>query len=217
MHFAIATRLYVPNPEAAAQCLKNHLGFQIEYRTAYGWWAENGSVAVILQASDMTHALLEVQCSDIKNDAASLLQHSDIHAVSDMRQEGNRIEQTLQCDCGITLVLSKALSEDDMDELIPLPASLAWDEKVDEQSRRMLRIVPLSFREKARLQITERAEYIAVEQGELCVQENHAMQAFVDITLDFQYQALSDAMQQEGIDANHYMKDVDIPEPSSSC
>lgn len=57
--------------------------------------------------------------------------------------------------------------------------------------------------------MTERAEYLTVDAGELCVQHEHAMQAFLDITLDFQYQALFDAMQEEAIDPKPYMQQVD--------
>lgn len=207
MQFAVASYLSVPQPETAAHFLKDALKFHIEYRPGYGWWAENGAVNLILQEGKCEHAILEIQCSNIEQDSAQLLARPDIHALTDIQQQENRIEQTLATDCGITLKLSKILNEDDMGELVPLPSTLPWDEQTDLHTRRILRIVPLSFREKARQQVTQRAEYLAVEAGQLHVQQDHAMQAFVDITLDFQYQALFDAMQKEGIDASAYMQD----------
>jgi len=217
MQFAIATYLSTPNPETTAHFLKDALHFQVEYRSGYGWWVENGSVTMILQKGNADYAILEVECTHIENDSKQLLQRSDIQALTDIQQQHNRIEQQLRCDCGILLRLAKVLNEDDMGELLPLPTSLAWDTQTDLSTRRILRVVPLSFRENVRHQITERAEYIAVEQGELCVQESHAMQAFVEVTLDFQYQALFDGMLKEGIDAAYYMKDVEIPQPAPTC
>ena len=207
MQFAIATYLNVHNPEAAARFLEAALNFKVEYKSGYGWWAENGAISIILQKGDSKDALIEVQCSNIENDSAPLLARSDIKAFTSIQQQKNRIEQTLIADCGITLKLSKVLNEDEMGELIELPSTLPWDEQTDLHTRRILRVAPLSFREKAREQVTQRAEYLAVEAGVLHVQEEHAMQAFVDITLDFQYQALFDAIQKEGIDASTYLQE----------
>jgi hypothetical protein len=207
MHFAVATYLTTANPENTASFLKDALNFQIEYRPGYGWWVENGSVTIILQAGNANNSNIEIQCTHIEKDSQHLLQHPDIQAITTIQQHNNRIEQQLLCDCGIILRLSKVLNEDEMGELLSLPSSLPWDKNTDLCTRRILRIAPLSFREKARERVTQRAEYIAVEAGSLMVQEAHAMQAFVEITLDFQYQALFDAMQQEGIHAITYMQD----------
>ncbi len=206
MQFAIATYLNIRNPETAASFLEDALDFKIAYKAGYGWWAENGAVTIILQESTTDNATIEVQCTHIEKDSACLLQRPDVQALTDIQQNQNRVEQQLICDCGILLRLSKVLNEDEMGELLPLPSSLPWDNKTDEITRRILRIAPLSFREKARERVTQRAEYIAVESGSLMVQEAHAMQAFVDITLDFQHQTLFDAMQQESIDASTYMQ-----------
>jgi len=214
MQFAIATRLAVPDPKATADFLKDALTFQAEYKDGYGWWLENGAITIILEQGNTATPTLEVQCTDIERDRAALLQRPDIQAIKPISQQGNRIEQLLHSDCGINLMLSKVLDEDEMGELLPLPTSLAWDEQVDIKTRKILRIVPLSFRDTARQRIAERAEYLCVEAGELCVQLPHAMQAFVDITLDFQYQALFDAMQKEGIDAEYYMQQVFLLKPA---
>jgi len=209
MHFAIAVRLNLTRPEAVATFLNNALGFRIEYRPADGWWVENGSITLVLQQKDnVATPIIEVQCTQIEHDSATLLQRSDIQAMTTIQQRDNRIEQFLVCDCGITLLLSKVLNEDEMHALLPLPTSLPWHEQTELQTRRILRIVPLSFRDKARQRVTERAEYLAVEAGDLCVQHEHAMQAFLDITLNFQYEALFDAMRKEGINPEPYMQQI---------
>ncbi|MDQ6954634.1 MAG: hypothetical protein Q9M20_04245 [Mariprofundaceae bacterium] len=206
MQFAIATHIRLAKPETAAHFLKDALGFDIEFRQGYGWWAENGSITLILQEGLDNIPMIEVQCTDIENDSAALLQRPDIQALSERNQQGNRIEHRLISDCGITLLLSKVLNEDDMGELLKLPTTLAWDEQTALQTRRILRIAPLSFRKSARQRVTERAEYLAIEAGDLCVQHAHAMQSFLDITLNFQYEALFDAMREEGIDPAPYMQ-----------
>ena len=207
MQFAVATYLNTADSKITAKFLKDALNFYIEYRSGYGWWVENGAITIILQEGSANNPSIEVQCTHIETDSELLLQRPDIQAATPIEQHHSRIEQQLLCDCGITLRLSKVLNEDEMGELISLPSSLPWDSKTDACTRRILRIAPLSFREKARERVTQRAEYIAVEAGSLMVQEAHAMQAFVEITLDFQYQALFDAMQQEGIHATTYMQD----------
>jgi len=145
MQFAIATYAHLPKPKLAAFFLKDVLGFHIEFKEGYGWWVENGSIALILQEGTGSTPMIEVQCTQIQKDSAILLQHPEIQAKTQIKQQGNRIEQHLTTTCGITLLLSKVLNEDDMGELLELPTTLPWDEKTNLQTRRILRIAPSAF------------------------------------------------------------------------
>jgi len=204
MYFAIATHIFVPNPEKSAAFLRDCLGFQTQYKEGYGWWAENGAVSLLLYAAEHAQAYLEIQCNHLEKDAEKLLQNDVVQAITTMEQEGHRLQQKLISDCGITLILSQILTEDDLDELPDLPTSLPWDEATLRHVQRILRIVPLDFRSKARQKVTERAEYLAVEAGDLMVNEAYAMQALMDTTLKFQYRSLYEAMQAEGIETQAY-------------
>lgn len=207
MYFAIASHIFVPNPKEAALFLQDCLGFQSQYQASYGWRAENGAVSLLIHEAKQAQATLELQCNNLQKDAEELLKHSAIHALSDIQQDGYRLEQRCISDCGITLVLSQILNEDDLGELPDLPTSLPWDEDTILHVQRILRIVPLDFRSKARQRVTERAEYLAVEGGDLMVHEAYAMRALVDVTLTFQHTALYEAMQNEGIDSRMYEQD----------
>ncbi|MDQ6974345.1 MAG: hypothetical protein Q9M10_05630 [Mariprofundaceae bacterium] len=205
MYFAIATHIFVSNPQQSARFLRDCLGFQTQYKDGYGWCAENGTVSLLIHAAEKPQASLEVQCNHIEEDSQALLSHDGIHALSDVEQYGHRLQQCFRSDCGITLILSQILNEDDLNELPDLPVSLPWDEKTMQQVQRILRIVPLDFRAKARQRVTERAEYLAVAAGDLMVNEAYAMHALVDITLQFQHPSLYQAMQDEGISAEAYL------------
>lgn len=204
MYFAIATHIFVPNPEQSARFLDDCLGFQTQYKSGYGWCAENGTVSLLIHAAEQAQATLEVQCNHLEQDSQALLKHDGIHALADVEQCDHRLQQRFLSDCGITLILSQILTEDDLNELPDLPTSLPWDEKTMQQVQRILRIVPLDFRTKARQRVTERAEYLAVAAGDLMVNEAYAMHALVDTTLKFQHPTLYQAMQDEGISPEAY-------------
>ncbi len=204
MFFAIASYMDVPNPEQAAAFLEQRLGFQCQYKEGYGWCAENGAVCLVLQQGDGAHAILELSSGNPEEDAQLLMEHDDIHADGELEQHGRRIQQCLIADCGIRLRLSRVLTEDDLGELPELPCQLPWDDDAKLHTQRILRIVPLCFRDKARERVTERAEYLAVSEGLLMVEETQAMQSLVDSALDFQYESVYDAMLEEGIDSTPY-------------
>jgi len=204
MYFAIATHIFVHSPEKSAAFLHECLDFQTQYKEGYGWCAENGAVSLLIQEAEQTQAVLEIQCNHLAEDADKLLENSSIQALSYIEQDDHRMQQRLISACGITLILSQILTEDDLGELPDLPKSLPWDEATTLHVQRILRIVPLGFRSKVRQRVTERAEYLAVEGGDLMVNENYAMRALVDVTLKFQHPAMYEAMQKEGIDTQIY-------------
>ena len=49
MSFVLNLVPFTPDPYTTADFLKNALQFQVEYRSGYGRWVENGSVIMILQ------------------------------------------------------------------------------------------------------------------------------------------------------------------------
>ncbi|MDQ6979301.1 MAG: hypothetical protein Q9M09_03875, partial [Mariprofundaceae bacterium] len=114
-------------------------------------------------------------------------------------------------DCGLCLYLCRALNEDEMGDLLPLPVNIPWDVEVDAMVRRVLRIVPVDFRIKARQRVTERAEYLTLELGQLLVGEAEAVQALQDMTLDFQQRSLYEALRDEGLAVEQYFSSE--PEP----
>jgi hypothetical protein len=190
--------------------LTDVLHFNGDKRGDY-WWASNDSMAALLQPGEGP-AKLYLQCTDVAADAARLLANPSVReGKHPLQQCGNLLWQSLDTDCGLCLYLCRALNEDEMGELLPLPANIPWDDAVDAMVRRVLRIVPVDFRTKARQRVTERAEYLTLEQGALLVDEAAAVRALQDITLDFQQRSLYEALRDEGVTVSHYFSSE--PEP----
>jgi len=207
MIFATACYLYTPNPERSYILLTQTLGFvpvQQDNHAINHAIVSNGSLTLYLARGEHP-ATLTLQCSDIHNDSQSLCLQPNIHPRTDIIRCNNSLEQHLYCDEGITLILTQPLSEDDTGEMPPLPTTLVWDDKLIIQAQHILKATPLAFRDKARLNITQRAEYLAIEAGEVEAQQAHVMQAFVDITPPFQHQTLYEAMKAQGINADKYL------------
>jgi len=203
MFYATAVCASVPDPERATRFLTDVLHFTCEMRGDY-WWASNGSMAVLLQPGEGP-AKLYLQCTDVAADAARLLTYDAVReGKHPLQQCGNLLWQSLDTDCGLRLYLCRALNEDEMGELLPLPVNMPWDDVVNLMVRRVLRIVPVDFRTKARQRVTERAEYLTLEQGQLLVEEREAVRALQDATLDFQQRSLYEALRDEGITVSDY-------------
>ncbi len=200
MLYVTASYLYTPKPEQTQHLLTDILGFT-QTNTTPALTFSNGSTSLCL-AKGNTPAMLTLQCSDIAHDAQWLLQHPNIHQRTAAVRMPTHIEQHLYCDEGITLILFQPLSEDDTGELPPLPTTLAWSDSLIHQAQHILKVTPLAFRDKARQAMTERAEYLSIEAGEVEVSQPHVIQAFIEVTPPFQHQALYEAMKEQGMDAD---------------
>ena len=207
MFYATACYLYSPSPEKTRDFLFEILGFKLIEDKPLPLLS-NGSLCLRLARGEPS-AVLELQCSNLKQDAAQLLQHSSIEKRTEIVHMHNHLEQHLYCaDICIALILSQPLSEDDRNELVALPTTLPWQAGMIEKAQYILRATPLAFREKARENIVQQAEYKAVEEGGLEVLEPHVMQAFVKITPPFQHQTLYEAMKEQNIDADTYLDEI---------
>jgi len=204
MFYTTACYLHSPAPEKTCGFLLEVLGFEMVEEKPVPLLS-NGSLCLRLVRGE-TPAVLELQCSNIEMDATQLLEHTNVEKRTDVVHMHDYLEQHLYCvDIGVTLILRQPLSEDDRDELVALPITLPWQEGLIEKTQHILRATPLAFREKARGNVVQQAEYQAVEEGGLEVLEQHVMQAFVQITPPFQHQTLYEAMKAQGIDADAYL------------
>ena len=203
MFYITACYLHSPFPDKTSKFLVEVLGFEMIAEKPVPLLS-NGSPSLRLVRGE-TPAVLELQCSNIEADSEQLLQQANIEKCTDIVHMHDYLEQHLYCDLGITLILTQPLSEDDRDELIDLPTTLPWQATLIEKAQYILRATPLAFREKARENMVQQAEYQAVHEGGLEVLEPHVMQAFVQITPPFQHQTLYEAMKEQGIDAAAYL------------
>lgn len=197
--------LTTPDPRACCRFLSEALSFSVEETRDDCWSLENGTNVLLLQQGNAPPSEVIILCNDVAADSATLLAYEGVTVAGPLVKGFYRIEQRLTCDFGLELRLIRDLNEDERGELLPLPASLEWDDRADGIVRRILRIVPLSFRVKARTRATEAAEVFAVEEGALCVTEHHAMKGLARETFPFQYRALAEAMLGEGVDPSPYV------------
>ncbi len=202
MRYATAYRLSVRSPERCADFLCQHLGFTRQQQDDAGLWLNNGCLPLLLVPGDEdSPACLQVHCGDVAREARHLLAIDGVSSIdAQPRREGACISQRLDSGLGLHLCLYRVLNEDELGILPPLPANLPWDPATDTMVRRILRIVPVDFRQRARQRVTERAEYLCIEQGEIDVARRHAVQALLDVTLDFQRPTLIEALREEGIE-----------------
>lgn len=201
--------LRMRDPAAGARFLSEALSFAAEQTRDGSWLLESGSNSLLLQEGDGPASEVIVVCKDVASESSALLAFDGVTATGPVVHGFHRVERRLHCDFGLEIRLIKDLDEDERQELLPLPASLEWDERADGIVRRILRIVPLGFRAKARERVTHAAELVAVEEGELCVGERHALRGLARATLPAQYDILAEAMRAEGVDPTPYVTTSD--------
>ena len=205
MLHAVASILHTLNVEKTTIFLRDTLNFNVEFRHEH-WYANNGSVSLLLLESEDEHcSTLHIQSSNFDNDITSLQERGDVHSCGNPDICEEITSQLFTCDCGIKLFVFHELDEDERNELLPLPITLDWDDSVIISTQRILRVTPIAFRDKARINTTERAEYLAVSEGNFSVSTANAMQALTEITPEFQHRALFEAMLAEGIEASLYI------------
>jgi len=209
----------VPSLEEATDFLKDVLQFTVRHQDQRSVLLDNGTLQLRLLSSEAPHApdsqrlRLEISTKRLKKSATHLLARHDVKL---LKEESHinmwRSELHLQTDYGIDLILFRKFNEDELGVLPELPISLDWPEDVQEPLKHILCCVPLAFRDKARKEITERAEYLTAEQGNITVAKEQAMLACAQATPLFQHHSLQEKMREVGIDPTPYFKDIEYPE-----
>lgn len=200
----------VANPIAAAAFLCNTLGFQKKSSSTDALVVDNGSVAVRLvlrPALEQGVLNVELHTQNLGDATTTLLALPAVTLLQARIAIGNtRLESRLQGPHGIIITVAQEFTEDELDILPPLPTSLIWDGQAESCIRQILRLIPIDFRDGARLRITEKAEMLAGENAAITVTLDNALQALADITPHFQHPLLLSALQQQGIDASGHFQ-----------
>lgn len=213
MNYAISVVHSVADLVGAVNFLCIILGFQQKEIAKKAVIVENGVItirliesAVGLRDSTLT---LEFQTQDFNNTLRQLLAYEGIrllHQDADF-QGRERIEALLHAPHGLNILLVQEFDEDQRGIMPPLPTQLFWDEDADLCTRKMLKLVPVTFRQSARIRVTERAEMLCGETGSVTVSLDIALQALAQTTPLFQRPSLLEALQHEGIDPSNYFDD----------
>lgn len=186
------------------------LGFEIKQNTSDWVTLENGSVSVRLIAlkdnENFDHNLnLELTTKNLEEDTKDLTSYPGVSLLEkQINHSQERIENKIQCPHNLIISLIREFDEDELGTIPPLPTSLYWEAEAEECVKQLVRIVPLSFRQNARIKITEKAEMLAASKGSITVTINDAVQALAEATPHFQHRALEEALIERGIDPLNY-------------
>lgn len=205
----------VADPEATGAVLVGVLGFRVRSRDERGSiWVDNGALALRLvpgagpRGEPPERTLeLEVETEDLDGAVETLRRKGEVfEADAERRVANDRIERLVRLEGGVTVRLVRILTEDDLGHLPPLPANLVWEERSDLLVRRVLREVPLAFRQAARERATGRAEAVALREGRVEVDEASAVRGLVEATPEFQHERLQRALEDEGIEVSPFLE-----------
>ena len=212
MRFVTAIIHVVENLEAAGAFFCTALGFSYSQNQGNrGVLLENGSVTLRLidNLNLVSKSLnLELYSQQLDDDVQALLDFPAVSLISEKIQiNPYRQEIQLQAPHSVTITLFQEFDEDDLGILLPLPISLDWQPQALDCIQQLLTYVPIDFRQLARTLVTERAEVLAAEQGEITVELKTAVQALAETTPHFQHPALVAALRERGIDPSRHFKE----------
>lgn len=205
---AVALAHPVDDPGRTAAVLVGALGFQWRKPVdAAEPVVENGALAIRLvstadRAGGAARPLeLDVETDDLDGGFEAIRRRATVTRAGEARWlAADRAVRRIELEGGIAVTLIRTLSEDDLHLLPPLPAALDWDEASDLLVRRVLRAVPLPFRDAARRRVTRCSEAVALEAGRVEVDVNAAVLGLAEVTPEYQYEELALALLAEGVE-----------------
>ena len=211
MFFITAIIHPVTNLISASAFLCKNLGFS-QKNAREGWViVENGAVTVrlVLTTDTITTPLnLELQTKELQQTTQELLALNEVSLVAENIQANVfRLENHLICPHHLLITVFKLSDEDALNIIPPLPMCLDWDDEVVECVQVLLKLVPIDFRDLARVKMTEKAEILASQQGLITVEMSHAIEAMAACSPPFQYPALEAALKERGINPENYFMD----------
>ena len=213
MNFVVSVLHCVDDLPATVTFLCEVLGFQQQSATANVAVVENGAVVIRLlsQPNGISDNLtLELSSQDKAQTLAQLLNDPRIQILQQTTafSRQDRQETLLQAPHGIKILVAQEFNEDQLGIMPPLPTALIWDDDAEACVKKLLQIVPISFRAAARTRVTERAEMLAGETGSVTVNLATALSGMALATPLFQHPALIEALHAEGINPSAYFQEL---------
>lgn len=211
--FVLSIRHYVSSLDGLKTLFISHLGFNLVTSDASTIVVENGSMSLTLVlTTKANHSTLnlEIACSALKESLLDLSKkgYQQLSAINWASQ--NRQEAQLQTIENICLCLYQEYSEDELDIYPTLPSKMSWDKEATLSMQKLLRSVPIAFRDNARLKSTEQAECNAITYGRLKVNLDDVIKALITVMPDFGHDKLKSAMQDNNIPISDWF---DLPKP----
>lgn len=217
MSFAFAVIHAVDDVEQAIAFFRDVLAFQERDRGSDWAQVENGALTVRLVAANRfarapNDLELDLATPNIPAAIAALLEQEGLELLMTATWVSpERMEARLRTPYRVVLTLSRTFDEDALGILPDLPTSLVWTEDAVASTQRLLRLVPVSFREQSRRRVTECAETLAIAAGGVTVDRDTALRALVMSTPAFQREGLRAALREEGIDPDPLFAELTRP------
>jgi hypothetical protein len=205
VRFPIGVVHRVDDVDAARRFLVERLGFAPKPREA-PTVLENGALEIRLVADGETSVLtIEVRCPDVAAAATELAAWPGVDTSAlEHRTSLWRVERRVVAPHGLHILLAHHFTEDELGILPELPISLEWEAPTLALVQRLLRWVPLAFRDSARRTVTRQAERRAIEADEVTVTHAHALPATIASTPAFQHASLRRAFVAEGLEPERW-------------
>ena len=208
MRFVTATIHRVDHLASASHFFCTALGFHIKTQTDSSQLLENGSVTIRLSTEThipFTTLHLELNCRQLEPETQTLLTFTDTLLIAEHTQTTPyRLENRIQAPHNLLITLVKEFNEDEIGIMPLLPTCLDWQAAAVSCIQQLLTYIPIAFRQTARSRITERAEVLAAERGEITVDLADAVQALADTTPVFQHPTLIAALRERAINPDPY-------------
>ena len=203
MNFVSSINHEVLDVKATSQLLCDHFDFAESDVSTSSITVTNGILIIQLHQSNAVQnetLCLDYQSDDLETASKKLLNIGfDQKGVAE-KKTSFRHQVLFTGELGIDILLYKLFTEDDLGIDIDLPISINWEPNAISIVQLLLKEVPLNFRDQARKKAVERAESIAITEGDLQVFLNIAVQSFVDITPNNKHSSLLKRLQEMDVD-----------------
>ena len=209
MNYAIAVIHQVDDLNKAQAFLSQALDFHL-HEQGDGWAVmENGALSIRLisgagQASNSLH--LDINSNNLNSSLDFFSKQGFSHLGESHWVSQWREEIYLNGPYQIRLTLFREYNEDELEILPDLPTSINWHKDALELTRKLLKSVPITFRDSARVKVTECAEADAIVDGRIEVDLEIAVLSLVKVTPDFQHESLKQEMDNNGLNSSQFFK-----------
>ncbi len=210
MNYASTFILYVEDLPALQTILIDALEFTMTAQGKGFSVLENGALRIrLVHNSDKAGQILNLEISSTDIDAAipfyqqyGFMQTGEQHWVGCAREE-----VTMQAEIPICLVISRDYNEDELGIMPELQTSLEWHKDALLITQRLVKTIPINFRDIARSKIISMAEADTIVAGQIEVDQQLAIDAIIKATPNFQHDALKDEIIKNGLCIKDYFPD----------
>jgi len=207
MKYVSSLNYLVSDIAAVCSLLCNKFDFKIENESLDSILVNNGIITIrLLKATSgkSSNLLFDYSVDDLQSAQEELLEVEFKISTEKEKTSQFREQILMEGPFGISVMLYKRYTIDELGVYIELKTTLAWDEKALEITQELMKEVPVDFREMAKAKVVEAAESYAIVAGEIKVDFRKAVSAIIHTTPAFRQEQLSDTLKVRGINPHHF-------------